>query len=278
MIRFVNSSFNNFPDVKNNFAPCVKGYNGGYGGGNGQGCSGGGSGTGGVESLSCGIAKQGSRIVGGTQADIKEFPWQVGFKSWSGARKPFCGGSLIDKKWVLSAAHCFEYSGSYPQLRVVLGEFDTENEEGNEVLMKVRKVSTKILALGVRAYLRLFSEKGGFPGGMFVRKRVVFMLRRAQSCGKRRQPLRPGISLGGKGRWGAPPSPVIIIMILWYTYLDMPRSLCTRTQGYEIGNNACMWLTLSSVELWGRRYMGSTTTYIWLECGKDRGQTTSSSR
>ena len=134
--------------------------------------------------------------------------------------------------------------------------------------MKVRKVSTKILALGVWTYLRLFSEKGGFPGGMFVRKRVVFMLRRAQSCGKRRQPLRPGISLGGKGRWGAPPSPVIIIMILWYTYLDIPRSLCTRTQGYEIGNNACMWLTLSSVELWGRRYMGSTTTYIWLECGK----------
>ena len=80
---------------------------------------------------------------------------------------------------------------------------------------------------------------------------------------------------GGKGRWGAPPSPVIIIMILWYTYLEIPRSLCTRTQGYEIGNNACMWLTLSSVELLGRRYMGSTTTCIWLECGKDRGQTTS---
>lgn len=71
---------------------------------------------------------------------------------------------MIDKKWVLSAAHCFEYSGSYPQLRVVLGEFDTENEEGNEVLMKVRMVSTKILALGVWAYLRLFSDKGGFSG------------------------------------------------------------------------------------------------------------------
>ena len=72
---------------------------------------------------------------------------------------------MIDKKWVLSAAHCFKYSGSYPELRVVLGEFDTENEEGNEVLMKVRKVSTKLQALGMWAYLLVFSEKGGGGGG-----------------------------------------------------------------------------------------------------------------
>ena len=43
------------------------------------------------------------RIVGGTLADEHEYPWQaalVGF--WQ-----FCGGSLIDTNWVLSAAHCF---------------------------------------------------------------------------------------------------------------------------------------------------------------------------
>lgn len=84
---------------------------------------------------------------------------------------------MIDKKWVLSAAHCFKYSGSYPDLRVVLGEFDTENEEGNEVLMKVRKVSTKLQALGMWAYLRVFSEKRGGvhvgAGGELLEKKTT---------------------------------------------------------------------------------------------------------
>jgi len=47
----------------------------------------------------------------------------------------------------------------------VLGEFDTENEEGNEVLMKVRKVSTKILALGCGRICVCSQRKGGFSGG-----------------------------------------------------------------------------------------------------------------
>jgi hypothetical protein len=42
-------------------------------------------------------------IIGGTQAARGDFPWQVALvvdSAW------FCGGSLIDGWWVMTAAHC----------------------------------------------------------------------------------------------------------------------------------------------------------------------------
>jgi secreted trypsin-like serine protease len=56
-----------------------------------------------------GPAIEDMRIVGGTVVtDPKAWPWQVGFyRRTSGDNfSPTCGGSLIDKGWVLTAAHC----------------------------------------------------------------------------------------------------------------------------------------------------------------------------
>ena len=54
----------------------------------------------------CGIKPAGSRIVGGTQAQKDSWPWQAMLASAGGSQ--FCGGSLVDEQWVLTASHCVD--------------------------------------------------------------------------------------------------------------------------------------------------------------------------
>ncbi|MBN3318047.1 ACRO protein, partial [Atractosteus spatula] len=60
---------------------------------------------------------EGSRVVGGREAAPGAWPWQVSVQR--PARRGyahFCGGALVDRRWVLSAAHCFPPAASDPPL------------------------------------------------------------------------------------------------------------------------------------------------------------------
>ncbi len=56
-----------------------------------------------------------TKIVNGDDAKIEEVPWQVGLVRRANGQRVFCGGSLINTRWVLTAAHCVD--GGYAQNR-----------------------------------------------------------------------------------------------------------------------------------------------------------------
>jgi len=70
------------------------------------------------------------KIVGGIDAREFEFPWQTSMRRAS-TDSHFCGGSIINSEWVITAAHCM--SGETPnQVSVVIGEHD-RNDGSNGV-------------------------------------------------------------------------------------------------------------------------------------------------
>uniref|UniRef100_A0A8C2AX63 Zgc:123295 n=1 Tax=Cyprinus carpio TaxID=7962 RepID=A0A8C2AX63_CYPCA len=56
----------------------------------------------------CGQAPLNNKIVGGEAATAGAWPWQVSLHITCDGGLCYCGGSLINKDWVLSAAHCFQ--------------------------------------------------------------------------------------------------------------------------------------------------------------------------
>ncbi|XP_059388917.1 testisin-like [Carassius carassius] len=51
----------------------------------------------------CGVAPLNTRVVGGTDAPVGNWPWQVSVHYNS---RHICGGTLIHSQWVMTAAHC----------------------------------------------------------------------------------------------------------------------------------------------------------------------------
>jgi Trypsin len=83
----------------------------------------------GVELLNmdkCGKVAVSHRIVGGSEAGLKEFPWIALIKYKTGRIfKYTCGSSLISEKYVLTCAHCISnLPPGYEIAAVRLGEYD----------------------------------------------------------------------------------------------------------------------------------------------------------
>uniref|UniRef100_A0A4X2L4W8 Peptidase S1 domain-containing protein n=1 Tax=Vombatus ursinus TaxID=29139 RepID=A0A4X2L4W8_VOMUR len=70
-------------------------------------------------------------VLGGVEATRFQVPWQVGIY----LNNTFlCGGSILDKLWILTASHCFiDDNPSFLEMQVTLEEFDSQRVEKRKV-------------------------------------------------------------------------------------------------------------------------------------------------
>jgi len=90
------------------------------------------------DSCRCGQKKAGTRIINGKETDVLEYPWQAGLVSTGGTRT-WCGGSLINSNWVLTAAHC-TVSASPSQIQVLLAEHDVTVSESHTERFSLKRI------------------------------------------------------------------------------------------------------------------------------------------
>ena len=78
-----------------------------------------------IKALGFGI---GGKILGGYDAERGEFPFQVSWQSITGLNR--CGGSVLNKNYILTAGHCC--NGVDFSFQIVVGEYNIEEVDGTE--------------------------------------------------------------------------------------------------------------------------------------------------
>ena len=77
-----------------------------------------------LQDCNCGIANRPNKIYGGQEAQPHEYPWNVYVSSYRAGKWWMCGGSLISKQHVLTAAHCVDQGQQKENIYLRLGKID----------------------------------------------------------------------------------------------------------------------------------------------------------
>ncbi|XP_033097768.1 trypsin-like [Anneissia japonica] len=85
------------------------------------------------------------KIVGGVEARPGSWPWQVNLRqkyTFGGGDYQFCGGSLINHQWVVTAAHCIGKNSKPSSYIVVLGAHQRDSADSSQQQFGVTQVIT----------------------------------------------------------------------------------------------------------------------------------------
>lgn len=77
----------------------------------------------------CGVSGISSRITGGTESPPHKYPWMASVFMHKGADTYFCGGTLLNSEWIMTAGHCTD---GFDSIDVFLGAHNVREvfEEG----------------------------------------------------------------------------------------------------------------------------------------------------
>ncbi|XP_058519824.1 transmembrane protease serine 4 isoform X4 [Ochotona princeps] len=100
--------------------------------------------------INCGQSSKSPRVVGGEEASMYSWPWQVSIQY---QKQHVCGGSILDPHWILTAAHCFrkhldvdnwkvsagsekvDHLPSLPVAKIFVTEYNTTYPKDNDIAL-----------------------------------------------------------------------------------------------------------------------------------------------
>ncbi len=89
---------------------------------------------------------QETRIIGGKEAAAGEFPWQVALLSNpnNAYQSQYCGGTLIDASWVLTAAHCVYDTPDSEPIYIAAGITSLTSTRHAQIRLATKRVVHKL--------------------------------------------------------------------------------------------------------------------------------------